>query len=234
VNSFRPILLIGLLSIALEACGPAHIRPFTPRNRKYDVGEYAATQKQAKPAKGSIYSEAQAGYLEDTRALRVGDVVQIRINEEADAQGGAKTDLSKSTKRQDQIDSLLGLIPAIQKAYPNIDPHTLVQLASQSDFSGEGQTQRQGKLSGSIGVRVKQELPNGDLYVEGTKVVMINNEEYHLYISGVIRTADIENDNTVSSKLVADARVEFTGRGDVADQVDRGWLTKLLDFINPF
>lgn len=230
----NPLFVLIALTVVLDACGPAHIRPFTPRNRKYEAGEYAATQKQAKPAQGSIYSEAQAGYLEDTRALRVGDVVQIVINEESDASGNAKTELSKSTKRQDQIDSLLGLVPAIQKAYPNIDPKTLIQLASQTDFSGEGQTQRQGKLSGSIAVRVKQELPNGDLYVEGTKVVMINNEEYHLYISGVIRTADIENDNSVSSKLVADARVEFTGRGDVADQVDRGWLTKVLDFINPF
>jgi flagellar L-ring protein precursor FlgH len=234
MSTQRPILVLLALSTVLEACGPAHIRPFTPRNRKYDVGEYAATQKDSKPSQGSIYSEAQAGYLEDTRALRVGDVVQIVINEQADASGNAKTDLSRSTKRQDELDSLLGLVPAMQKAYPNIDPKTLIQLASQTDFSGEGQTQRQGKLSGSIAVRVKQELPNGDLYVEGTKVVMINNEEYHLYISGVIRTADIENDNSVSSKLVADARVEFTGRGDVADTVDRGWLTKILDFINPF
>lgn len=234
MSTRNQILVLLALSAALEACGPAHIRPFTPRNRNYDVGEYAATQKESKPAQGSIYSEAQAGYLEDTRALRVGDVVQIVINEEADASGNAKTDLSRSTKRQDELDSLLGLVPAIQKAYPNIDPKTLIQLASQTDFSGEGQTQRQGKLSGSIAVRVKQELPNGDLYVEGTKVVMINNEEYHLYISGVIRTADIENDNSVSSKLVADARVEFTGRGDVADTVERGWLTKILDFINPF
>jgi len=234
MRTHKTVFILIAWGVLLEGCGPAHIRPFTPRNRKYETGEYAATQKQAKPAQGSIYSEAQAGYLEDTRALRIGDVVQIVINEQADASGNAKTDLSRSSKRQDQLDSLLGLVPAIQKAYPNIDPKTLIQLASQSDFSGEGQTQRQGKLSGSIAVRVKQELPNGDLYVEGTKVVMINNEEYHLYISGVIRTADIENDNSVSSKLVADARVEFTGRGDVADQVDRGWLTKILDFINPF
>jgi len=234
MRTHKTVFILIAWGVLLEGCGPAHIRPFTPRNRKYETGEYAATQKQAKPAQGSIYSEAQAGYLEDTRALRIGDVVQIVINEQADASGNAKTDLSRSSKRQDQLDSLLGLVPAIQKAYPNIDPKSLIQLASQSDFSGEGQTQRQGKLSGSIAVRVKQELPNGDLYVEGTKVVMINNEEYHLYISGVIRTADIENDNSVSSKLVADARVEFTGRGDVADQVDRGWLTKILDFINPF
>jgi flagellar L-ring protein precursor FlgH len=129
---------------------------------------------------------------------------------------------------------MLGLVPAIKSAYPDIDPSKLLSLASKFDFTGEGTTQRAGQLNALIGVHVKQELPNGDLYVEGTKVVMINHEEYHLYISGVLRPSDIDPDNTVDSSLIADARVEFTGRGDIDDQVNRGWLTKLLDFINPF
>jgi flagellar L-ring protein FlgH len=49
-----------------------------------------------------------------------------------------------------------------------------------------------------------------------------------------VRRADIGADNSVASSRIADAQVEFTGRGDVADQTDRGWLTKILDFINPF
>lgn len=230
----RYVFAVVLAAELLAACGPSHIRPFTARKRKYEAGEYAAEQADAKPATGSIYSEAQAAYLEDTRALRVGDIVLIRINEEADAQGGATTNLSKGTSREANVDALLGLVPAIQKAYPNIDPKNLLSMASQYDFTGEGQTQRAGKLRGLIGVKVKKELPNGDLYVEGTKVVMINHEEYHLYLSGVIRTADIEQNNSIDSSLIADARVEFTGRGDIDDQVERGWLTKILDSINPF
>ena len=46
--------------------------------------------------------------------------------------------------------------------------------------------------------------------------------------------ADIKPDNSVDSSLIADARVEFTGRGDINDQVERGWLTKVLDSLNPF
>lgn len=231
--------LLGCVAVfvateAVVACGPNHIQPFTPRNRKYETGEYEALQERAKPSTGSIYSEAQAGYLEDTRALRVGDVVHIRIEEEADAQGGATTNLAKGSSREANVDALLGLVPAIQKAYPNIDPKALMSMASSYDFTGEGKTQRAGRLTGSIAVRVKQTMPNGDLYVEGTKVVMINHEEYHLYVSGVARTADIEGDNSVVSSMIADARVEFTGRGDINDQVDRGWLSKVLDFINPF
>jgi flagellar L-ring protein precursor FlgH len=224
-------LIVGGASLS---CGPAHIAPFTPRDRKYEQGEYEASKKQSKPATGSIYSEAQAGYLEDTRALRTGDVVHIRIDEQADAQGGATTNLSKESNRESSVTSLLGLMPALKKAYPNVDPESLLSMASSYDFAGEGKTQRAGKLKGSIAVRVKLTLPNGDLFVEGTKVVMINHEEQHLYVSGVVRPADIEGDNSVASSLIADARVEFTGRGDINDQVERGWLNKFLDFINPF
>jgi flagellar L-ring protein FlgH len=228
--------LFGALVIAgvLGGCGPQHVRPFTPRERVYKEGAYAARSAAAKSSNGSLWSDASGGYLEDTRAVRVGDVVTIRVGEHADARGGATTKLSKGASREAGVDALLGLVPAIQKAYPNIDPTRLIELMASSDFTGDGQTRRAGQLTARIAVRVVRELPNGDLFVEGTKVVLINQEEYHLYVSGVARPSDIEPDNSVDSARLADAQVEFTGRGDVADQVDRGFLTKLLDSINPF
>jgi flagellar L-ring protein precursor FlgH len=230
-----PRLLPALLLATLAAaCGPAHIAPFTPKHRKFEAGPYAAMQKQYRPSAGSVYSEAQAGLLEDTRALRVGDLVLIRINEHADAQGNATTDLKKDTSREAGVDAFFALMPKLARENPNLDPGKLMSMASKYDFSGQGRTSRAGSLEGSIGVHVQKELPNGDLYVEGTKVVMINHEEYHLYISGVLRPADIQPDNSVDSSLIADARVEFTGRGDINDQVERGWLTKVLDSLNPF
>lgn len=229
----RTVLGVCIVATLAVACGPAHIAPFTPKERKYDPGPYAATQKEYRPAPGSIYSEAQSGLLEDTRALRVGDLVVIRINEKADAEGNATTDLSKSTDRAAGINNFLAIMPKLQRE-TNLDPSKLLALAAKSDFSGSGNTARSGSLQGNIGVHVKRELPNGDLYVEGTKVVMINHEEYHLYVSGVLRPADIQPDNSVDSSLIADARVEFTGRGDINDQVERGWLTKILDAVNPF
>ena len=168
----RAFLLFALACAA--GCGPAHIAPFKPRERKYEPGAYAATQEEYKPARGSIYSEAQPGYLEDTRALRVGDIVLIRINEHADAQGDATTDLSKNTSRSAGVESFLALMPKLQRENANLDPAQLLSLASEYDFSGEGRTKRAGSLNGTIGVHVKKELPNGDLFVEGTKVVMIN------------------------------------------------------------
>ena len=97
-----------------------------------------------------------------------------------------------------------------------------------------GQTERGSRVNASIAVRVKQSLPNGDLFVEGTKVIMINTEELHIYISGVIRPEDIQQDNSVKSSLVADAQIELAGRGALTDNQTQGWLTRLLQAINPF
>ena len=130
--------------------------------------------------------------------------------------------------------NLLGLVPALKKAYPDIDPSKLIDFASKSNFAGAGDTARAGQLNGNIAVRVNKEMPNGDLFLEGTKVVLINNEEYHLYVSGLVRRVDIAQDDTVASSRIADAQIEFTGRGDIADQQRKGWLAKILESLNPF
>jgi flagellar L-ring protein FlgH len=228
------LLTLCVTAAMMNACAPKHIGPFTPRDRSYSVGAYAQTQEQARPSNGSIYSEAIAGYLEDTRAVRVGDIVHVSIEEHADAKGGASTALQHESSREDSISGMMGLMPALQKAVPSLNPEQLLAFLSKSNFMGDGQTSRAGNLKGTLAVRVKKEMPNGDLYIEGTKVVMINNEEYHLYISGVIRPSDIEMDNSVLSTRIADAEVEFTGRGDIATTVNRGWLTTLIDWLNPF
>ena len=223
-----------LVAFAMAGCGPPHIAPFTPRERKYKLGKYAQTSPENRPSVGSLYSDGVAGYLEDTRAVRVGDLVVVRVDEDADAQGAAKTKLRRENQSSMGVTALLGLVPSIRKKHPNIDPSQLLEVLSKSDFKGEGDTSRRGTLRGRIAVRVSKEMPNGDLFVEGNKVLMINNEEYHLYLSGLVRPADIGPDNVVVSSRIADAQIEFTGRGDVADQQRKGWLGRLLDALNPF
>ncbi|MBL8715964.1 MAG: flagellar basal body L-ring protein FlgH [Myxococcales bacterium] len=230
----RSLVVVLLLATAAPACGPAHVSPFTARQRVYKKGNYAQAGAKGKPTNGSLWSDASGGMLEDPRAGRVGDIVLVKIDEVADATGQADTKLKKEGSASAGATAILGIMPALKKAYPNLDPAKLFEVASKENFAGEGGTSRKGELHGSISVRVVDEMPNGDLFIEGTKVVMINNEEAHLYLSGLIRPADITQDNSVSSSRIADAQIEFTGRGDVADQQRKGWLRRLVDALNPF
>jgi flagellar L-ring protein precursor FlgH len=181
-----------------------------------------------------LWSDAGPGLLEDARAARVGDVVIVRIDETAAAKGDATTSLSRASSAEAGAESMLGLVTALQKTYPSADPADLLKLAASADFKGEGNTHRAGQLSGSIAVRIAKQMPNGDYFLEGTKVLLINNEEHHLYVSGLVRAVDIGPDSSVPSSRLADAQIEFTGRGDIADQNRKGWLSRAVDAINPF
>ncbi len=227
-------VMAALALSGITACGPRHVAPFTPRHRIYEPGAYAQEAASAKPSSGSLYSEASGSWLEDTRASRIGDFVVIRIDEQANAKGNSTTSLKQESTGTSSASALMGLLPALTKMYPDIDPSKLMEYASKTGFSGSGDTARNGQLDGSIAVRVAKEMPNGDLFLEGTKVVLINNEEYHLYVSGLVRRVDIAKDNTIASSRIADAQIEFTGRGDLADQQRKGWLARIIESANPF
>ena len=225
-------LVIASALLAGAGCEPRHIKPYTPRYRMYDPGKFAeADPKDA--TVGSVWRASSPSLFEDMRASRVGDILTVVIDEESKGTGDASTKLNKESGIESGIVNFLGLLTAVASKYPDMDPSKLISLLSKSDFTGEGTTSRSGKLEGHIAVRVREVMPNGDLFVEGHKVILLNEEELHFYVSGVIRQIDVRPDNSVSSSLIADAQVEFSGRGVVADTQSPGWIQRLVNAYSP-
>jgi flagellar L-ring protein FlgH len=229
----RESTLLGGFIVLTLGCEPPHIGDYAPKQRDYEPGKYAASDPSFAPSPGSLFSDAQRGYFEDLRSSRVGDIVLIEIDEQADASGDSSTELAREGSLDMGIGNVFGLLTAVKAAMPALDPSHMLSFFNESDFSGRGNTSRKGELRGRIAVRISKQMPNGDLFLEGTKVIMINNEEYHLYVSGLVRSVDIASDNSVASSRIADAEVEFTGRGDIADQQRKGLLGRALDKVNP-
>ena len=230
----RSIFAAVTFALLGSACAPSHIMSYTAKERDYKPGKYAQRDPALQASRGSLFSDAQGGFLEDTRAVRVGDIVLIKIDEAADASGNSTTQLQRNSNADLGVTNVLGLVGALKTAAPMFDPSHILSWMSSADFAGQGNTSRTGELRGNVAVRVAREMPNGDLFLEGTKVILINYEEYHLYISCLVRRADIAEDNTVMSSRIADAEVEFTGRGDIDDQQRKGILGRALDKGNPF
>ena len=76
-----------------------------------------------------------------------------------------------------------------------------------------------------LGVRAEPTnvLPNGDFYVEGSKVLLVNSEENHLYLSGVVRPVDLLVDNSVASSRVAEAQVDMGRLAVLAPAMQDMW-----------
>ncbi len=228
-----PFLVICGLMVA---CAPTSIGPRVNtadvRERKYKEGKYETGL--APVTAGSLWPESGRGLFADFRAFRVGDLVTVRIDESSEAAGDASTKTERSSTESTGLPNVLGLTASLQKMYPGLDPTKLMEWMSESGFAGTGSTSRESRVLGSIAVRVKRVLPNADLFVEGTKVILINDEEVHIYVSGVIRAEDIEPNNAVSSSMIADAQIEFSGRGVLTDNQQQGWFAQLFSKIRPF
>jgi flagellar L-ring protein precursor FlgH len=50
----------------------------------------------------------------------------------------------------------------------------------------------------------------------------------------VVRPIDIDQENSVKSSVVAEAEVEFTGRGILTDNQRQGWLSQVFSWVWPF
>jgi flagellar L-ring protein FlgH len=223
----RSTLLVCLLA-GLPGC-VSHIAPYQAKQRDFDEGNYGDLQV---AANNSLYARGNRGLFEDDRARAVGDIVFIQIDEAASAEHDGTTKLNKKGNISMGLSG--GLVDMLQKAVPAMQLAKLLGVDSSSGFDGSGTISKSGKLNATLPVRVRKMLPNGDMYVEGTKVVMVSDEEHHLYVSGIVRALDIRNDGTVSSSRVADAEIEYTGRGQITDHTRPGWLHKIYNKVAPF
>lgn len=230
---------LSLLTSALLFGACATAKPIGPtvdttnsKERKYKEGKYETGL--APVGSGSLWPENGRGLFADFRAYRVGDLVTVNIDESSQANGDSSTNLDHQSSESLGVPNFFGLTTAVAKAYPNLNPEKLLEWMGSAQFKGKGDTSRDTHVLGSIALRVKKVLPNGDLFVEGTKVILINDEEVHIYVSGSIRAEDIDSTNAVSSGNIADAQIEFSGRGVLTDNQQQGWFTKLFAKIRPF
>ncbi|HUJ26261.1 MAG TPA: flagellar basal body L-ring protein FlgH [Myxococcales bacterium] len=226
----RPVALLLLCS----ACAGTtrHVQPYQEKHRTYQAPpEPAATA--GKTAPGSLWREGRSSSMlfTDARALHENDLVVIRVEEIADARRNSNTDLTRTSKQDLQINAFL---KRVSNNPLNLGINPGLSTSTDTAFNGDGQSARTEHLVATVPAIVKSVLPNGNLFVEGHRVVLVNDEEQHFYISGLVRPIDIEQDNSVKSSMVADAEIEFTGQGDLSDNQHQGWFSRHLGFLWPF
>jgi flagellar L-ring protein precursor FlgH len=229
MNMTKHITIVALLAAA-AGCGPAHIGEYVPKHREYKLPAESKNEDQPL-SPGSLWHDGRPASLlfTDARALRTNDLVVIKIEEVADAKRSANTNLNRESSSEAQISAFLGVLEKLNKG-KNLDINGL----SKSTFKGQGNTDRSEYLTATVPAMVSKVLSNGNLFVEGHRVVLVNAEEQHFYISGVVRPIDIDQDNSVKSSMVADAQIEFVGRGVLTDNQHQGWLSRFLGWIWPF
>jgi flagellar L-ring protein precursor FlgH len=179
------------------------------------------------PATGAIY-QATTGYApltSGTRASSVGDILTVILIERTQA-------VKSATQGTDRSGSF-GVSPPVSGPFAFFAGSDLNMGGAQS-FKGTGQAAQSNALTGEISVTIVAAYSNGTMLVRGEKTVTLNRGDEFVRISGLVRTTDIGFDNRVLSTRVADARITFTGKGEVARASRQGWLQRFFSIVSPF
>jgi flagellar L-ring protein FlgH len=187
---------------------------------------------------GSLWQEenGRAYLYEDMRAMRVGDIITIRIQEQHKGSKSADTTAQRESTLTNSVDGgAVGTIgiPGFRLG-AGLQRSLGVDASSKNKFTGKGATSRADTLTGTLSAMVTEVLPNGDLRVEGRREVVVNSEKQVMTLTGVVRRVDVDTRNTVLSTVIADAKIEYAGLGVVDDVQRPGWLVRILDWVNPF
>jgi len=159
----------------------------------------------------------------DITAHEVGDILTVLIVEQNRATSQVETKTDKSTKTSTSGGPGIGRLDFIG-AFG-------VKGQNSNVFDGKGENLRTGTIRARISVAVVGKRENGDLVIEGTRVIGISNDKETIHVSGVVRPRDIGPDNAIESYLIADAEVSYTGKGHASKAARPGFITRLINWI---
>ena len=168
---------------------------------------------------GGLFRSGYSGsLLSDRRALRVGDILTVVLDESTQSSKSAGTSFGKSSSIELPVPTVLG------KGFDQLQ----TAASADRDFDGSANSSQQNTLQGAIAVTVHKVLPGGVLLVKGEKALRLNQGDEYIRLVGLVRVDDINRNNQVSSQQVANARISYAGRGVLNDSNSAGWLTRFF------
>lgn len=234
------IILVGLFLmgvVSLSGPGCAALKPdnraVKPESVPEGLSEKPAIRPEyssRRPSEGSLFSARSRFFFEDNKASRVGDTVIVDIVENSSSNMEVNTESGRSTEMNAGVSNLFGQTTALGAT----NTGKLIGTSFENSFQGEAESDRSGQVTASIAARITEILPNGNLSIYGKRSMKVDNEVQYIIISGVARPGDIGSDNRVESVALADSRIEYYGKGALADKQKPGWGTRIIDNLWPF
>jgi flagellar L-ring protein precursor FlgH len=188
----------------------------------------------------SLWGSKTKSFFGDRRAKNVGDLLTVMININDQAQLRNATERSRSNTQESQDPSFFGYGSQIDKILPGVDPADLptggniVDLNSASGAKGEGTIRRNESISLRVAAVIIKVLPNGNFVIAGRQEVKVNYELRELRIAGIVRSVDINLDNTINYDKIAEARIAYGGKGQLTAVQRPRYGQDFLEVILPY
>jgi flagellar L-ring protein FlgH len=153
----------------------------------------------------------------DRRPQRVGDLITVVISENAQS----STSQQNATNRTTAVSAGVSADTASHNA----------SLSTGNSFAGSGQVQRSESFVTQMTASIMEVLPNGDFLINGSERLRINGETTTIEVRGRIRSADINGNDQIQSNRIADAQVNYNGKGFVSRSAKPGIIQRIFSIL---
>lgn len=220
---------IGQLPPLTRIENPAAQENYRPVNMPLPAPEVATY----KP--NSLWRSGARTFFKDQRAARVGDILTIKVDMADSAKFKNKSTRSRVNSEEATGEAFWGHISKLPEIFPDaVADEGLVNLDSETSNEGQGEIDRSETIKMDVAAVITQVLGNGNFVIMGTQEMRVNFEIRELSITGIIRQEDIQSDNTIPYRKIAEARISYGGRGQISDYQQPRVGSQFYDIIAPF
>jgi flagellar L-ring protein precursor FlgH len=170
----------------------------------------------------------------EVKRWKLHDFVTVQIEEKATMTSEGQVDQRKKIEGAMTLTDWLMLRKWSLVPDPQSSGDPKVAGVVDNKYRAQANLQNKDLFQASVQCIVADIRPNGTLVIEGHSRVKVDDEEWELSISGVVRPDDILPNNTVKSEKVAEKWIVRRSAGQGRDGIRRGWLGKLLDQFQLF
>ena len=195
------------------------------------------TPKAVEDNPNSLWRSGAKAFFRDHRAKDVGDILTVRLALDDSATLANNTTRDRTDSEDADLTSLLGFEDSLDRILPNgvnAPASSIAEFGNTHSTDGDGQIIRSEEINLEFAAIITQILPNGNLVIMGRQEVRVNAELRELLVTGIVRTSDIDTDNTIDHTKIAEMRVGYGGRGSLSDLQQPRWGMQIWDIIFPF
>jgi flagellar L-ring protein precursor FlgH len=241
-------LLVVTLAVALSGCAgqldsfgkpptmtaPANPQVAAPLPDLLRIPQPVRVPEAPSPA-GSVYRTGSNSFFGDQRARRVGDILTVIVKIDDEAKFDNQSRRSRKGSTDAGVTGLLGFEGRLDRILPDdVDNEELIGINGKSTTTGAGAITRKEAIETKVAAIIHEILPNGNLIIQGSQEVRVNFELRDLQVSGIIRPEDVARNNTITSDKIAEARINYGGRGQITTLQQPTWGQQVIDIVSPF
>ena len=158
----------------------------------------------------------------DYKAHKIGDIVTIHIVEFTTGSNNSTT----NTKNENNFNISSGSSGVL-----DFIPLFGINSKHGNEYKGNGSVAQNGQLRAKLSAKIVDVTESGNVKIEGKKIVEINGDKQTTILTGWVRPEDITSENVVYSFNIANAEIQYKGKGVTSSSAKPGWVTRLINWI---